>query len=234
MVKKQLFPTSKSSNTDVKTFLDLTKNLPSKANSNRTGRLLFTLDATASRQSTWDTACQIQGDIFLAANKAGELNLQLAYYRGYQEFKRSHWHNHALPLVQAMTQVECLGGHTQIHRVLKYAIEETRRSKINAVVFIGDAIEESIDHLCELAGQLGVLKTPLFIFQEGNNPSTAQGFKQMAKLSGGAYEHFNEMSAEKLKTLLKAVAVFASGGKSALSNYQLEHLDAQALLVQLK
>ena len=41
------------------------------------GRLLFALDATASRQLTWDSACQVQAAMFREAAAIGGLDVQL-------------------------------------------------------------------------------------------------------------------------------------------------------------
>lgn len=54
--------------------------------SGRPGRLIFAIDATASRQPSWDRACQLQGEMFLAVRDVGGLAVSLAYYRGFQEF----------------------------------------------------------------------------------------------------------------------------------------------------
>jgi hypothetical protein len=117
-----------------------------------------------------------------------------------------------------MTAVACLGGRTQIGRVLKHAIAETRAKRVNALVFVGDCMEESADTLCDLAGKLGVLGLPLFLFHEGEEPDAAATFKQLAKLSGGAYCPFDAGSAQQLTELLRAVAVYAAGGLKALED----------------
>jgi hypothetical protein len=46
-------------------------------------RLILAIDATASRQPTWDTASQVQGQMFLEAGTYGGLDIQLAYFRGF-------------------------------------------------------------------------------------------------------------------------------------------------------
>jgi hypothetical protein len=56
-----------------------------------TGRLIFALDATMSRQETWDMACSMQGDMFRTVASIGGLNVQLVYYRGLDECRASHW-----------------------------------------------------------------------------------------------------------------------------------------------
>lgn len=183
------------------------------------GRLIFALDATASRQPTWDQACQLQGDMFSAAAERGGLAIQLAWYRGYGEFQAEPWLTAAVELQRRMTAVQCRGGLTQVSRVLQHALQETRRHRLNALVFVGDCLEEALDPLCHQAGQLGVLGVPAFIFQEGRDPDAALGFREIARLSRGAYCAFDAGSADQLRTLLKAVAIYAAGGRSALEDF---------------
>ena len=183
----------------------------------RPGRLIFAIDATASRQPTWDRACQLQGEMFLAVRDAGGLAVSLCYYRGFGEFAATPFLTNAADLARRMSGVNCLGGQTQILRTLKHAAAETRREKVNAVVFIGDAIEEDVDAICHVAGELGLRGTPVFCFQEGRSPIVETAFRQVAKLSGGAWAPFDAASAEVLRDLLRAVAVFAAGGRQALA-----------------
>jgi hypothetical protein len=187
------------------------------------GRLIFALDATASRAPTWDTACRIQAEMFEATATLGQLDVQLVFYRGYNECKASRRLAFAADLHRAMRSVSCVGGHTQIERVLAHAIAETKRQKVSALVFVGDAMEEPIDRLCELAGVLGRIGVPVFMFHENRDPTAATAFKQIASLSRGAYVPFDLTSAERLKVLLGAVAVFATGGQQALEDYGRKH-----------
>jgi len=223
--------TNKSSSGDIQTFLEQVNRLPAKTDAGQ-GRLLFAIDATASRQPTWDNACHIQASMFQATEKIGGLSAQLCYYRGFHEFHYSSWLTNATQLQHELLRVECLGGHTQIARLLQHVLEQSRLQKINAVIFIGDAIEESADNLCSLAGQLGLLGIPLFIFHEGINSTVQNIFQQMTKLSGGAYCPFNQNSAHALGALLGAVAVYATGGRKALNHYQQQYPQAVKLLTQ--
>ena len=118
-----------------------------------------------------------------------------------------------------MARVYCVGGHTQIGRILKHALKETKDRKVNALVFVGDCMEEDVDSLCHYAGELGLLGVPVFVFHEGVDPVAAEAFKQIARLSAGAYCHFDMGSAEQLRALLGAVAVFAAGGRQALEDF---------------
>ncbi|MFO0998460.1 MAG: VWA domain-containing protein [Alphaproteobacteria bacterium] len=192
---------------------------PQRAAGTSRGRLLFAMDATASREPSWDQACEIQGDMFLETAALGGLDVQLVYYRGFREFKATPWVDSSAKLVRAMTGVACRGGQTQIGRVLGHAIAETGRRRINALVFVGDSLEEELDQLCQSAGELGLLGVPVFVFHEGNDEMAAHGFREIARLSGGAYCPFDSSSAKQLRDLLSAVAVFAAGGRKALEDY---------------
>ena len=203
---------------EVADFLDQLRRAPARPAGGR-GRLIFALDATASREPTWDRACRIQGDMFEATAALGGLEIQLVFYRGFAECKASRWMTSADELHRVMRQVYCVGGETQIERVLSHAIRETGKRRVNALIFVGDAMEEKVDRLCRLAGELGLLGVPIFLFHEGRDRAAAAAFKQMANLSHGAYLSFDLASAERLKDLLAAVAVYAAGGYKALAAY---------------
>ena len=181
------------------------------------GRLMFALDATASRQPTWDRACQLQSEMFAAVAELGGLAVQLVWYRGYGEFQVEPWLMDSAELQRRMTGVQCRGGLTQIGRVLRHAVQETRRHRVNALALVGDCLEEPVDPLCHVAGELGVLEVPVFAFQEGDDPEAAQGFREIARLTQGAYCRFDAGSARQLRELLRAVAVYAAGGRQALA-----------------
>lgn len=209
----------RSSQSDVQDFLNKVAAMPRVKAAGVRGRLLFAMDATASREPTWDMACQIQGDMFAETAKLGGLDVQLAFYRGFREFKVTPWVSTSADLIPYMTRVRCLGGQTQLGRVLGYAVKETKKQRINAMVFVGDAFEEDVDAVCATAGELGMLGVPCFMFHEGTNPLAEACFRQIATLTRGAYCNFDARSAQQLKELLSAVAVFAAGGRPALADY---------------
>lgn len=219
---------------EVDAFLQTVKTTPPSAISEGRGRLAFSLDATASRQATWDRAMSLQNDMFINTRGIGELDVQLVYYRGYDECRASKWMRSADQVVGMMRKVSCMAGRTQIHRVLKHAIAEARQTPVQALVFIGDCIEEDVDQLGDLAGQCRLLNMPVFIFQEGRNRSAESAFKQIAVLSGGAHCRFDETSASALGDLLNAVAAYAAGGRKALQQLQKQGSgQASALLEQM-
>ena len=204
---------------DVAAFLDKVARTPAIHTPGQRGRLMFAMDATASREPSWDRACHIQGEMFSETAALGGLEVQLVFYRGFGECKSSPWVDSSEQLVRRMTAVRCLGGQTQIGKVLKHAIRETGKRRINALVFVGDAMEEDVDAVCHLAGELGVLGVPMFVFHEGVDPVAGKAFRQFAKLTGGAYCSFDSSSATQLRELLAAVAVYAAGGRRALVDY---------------
>jgi hypothetical protein len=180
------------------------------------GRLLFAMDATMSRAPTWDMALALQGEMFAVVKDVGGLNVQLIYFRGNGECRASKWVSDPGALARLMRSVACQGGLTQIGKVLGHALEESGKRRINAVVYVGDSMEEDVDHLCARAGELALLGVPVFVFQEGTDETAARGFREIARLTHGAFCRFDRGSARQLRDLLTAVAAYAAGGRKAL------------------
>lgn len=212
-------PPAKSVSTDVAAFLAKVKAMPVVRAAGHAGRLVFALDATASREPMWDQACQLQGEMFLAVRDLGPLEIQLAWYRGMGEFEASAWVGDSRALVAAMTGVACRGGQTQIEAVLTHAAAQARVRRLNALIFVGDAMEEDAELLAKRAGELALLGVPAFMFQEGSDPGVRAVFERIARISGGAYCPFDINSAGTLRDLLAAVATFAVGGRVALEDF---------------
>jgi hypothetical protein len=217
-----------SSSADISAFLDQVKAMPTARAG--VGRLVFALDATMSRQPTWDMACELQAEMFQEAAQVGSLDIRLVYYRGFNECRATDWISDPLKLANLMSRISCQGGHTQIRRVLADARKEAARESVRAIVFVGDAMEESLDDLCAVAGELGLLKVPAFMFQEGHDAVAEQAFREVARLSGGAWCRFDPGAAAQLRDLLRAAAAFAAGGRKALAQAAGGH----RLLEQLK
>ncbi|MCB1384565.1 MAG: VWA domain-containing protein [Nitratireductor sp.] len=195
----------------------------SATNAGGSGRIVFALDATMSRQPTWDRAMEIQASMFDAVRDAGGsrgdgacLSVQLAYYRGHRECRASRFVVNADALRDLMTGIECRGGKTQIAKLLAHVRREGARAKVEAMVFIGDAMEENVDLLCERAGELGLLGTRCFFFQEGSDAAAERAFREMARLTNGAFFRLGPNSSRELADLLGAIAVYARGGLKAL------------------
>jgi hypothetical protein len=206
----------KSGAGEVEAFLAAVRRTPPAPAGGKRGRLIFAMDATASRQPSWDRAAEVQAEMFLEADRLGGLDVQLVYYRGFGECRASRWVASAAGLVRLMTGVSCRAGHTQIGRVLRHAAKEARLRPVQALVLIGDAMEESPDDLGQRAGELGLLGVRAFMFQEGRDPAVERVFREVARLTGGAFCRFDAGAAAELRALLGAVAAYAAGGRQAL------------------
>jgi hypothetical protein len=224
-----------SSRAELEAFLGQVKALAPAGSASGRGRLIFALDATMSRQPTWDQACVLQADMFSEAAAGGGLDIQLVYYRGLAECRASPWAADAKRLGTLMARIECRGGQTQIARVLTHARRESDRTRVGALVFVGDAMEEPVDEVCGRAGELGLRGVPAFMFQEGHDPGCEQTFREIARLTRGAYCRFAPGAAHELGELLRAAAAYAAGGLKALADLQARRSPgALRLLEQLK
>jgi len=224
-----------SARAEIDSFLDRVKAMGPAVEPGQRGRLIFALDATMSRQPTWDSACRLQADMFREAAAVGGLDIQLVYYRGLTECRASPWIAEAARLGELMSRIDCRGGHTQIGKVLAHARRENDSRKVAALVVIGDAMEESLDGLCAGAGELGLRNVKAFTFQEGYDPVCEQAFREIARLSGGAFCRFAPGAAHELAELLRAAAAYAAGGIKALADLKARHgAGAVRLLEQIK
>jgi hypothetical protein len=217
---------------EIDAFLAQVKTLTPRSAPGQRGRLIFALDATMSRQPTWDSACHLQAEMFREAASIGGLDVQLVYYRGLAECRASQWVSQPERLAALMEKIDCRGGHTQIGRILKHARKEADGRTVQAVVFVGDAMEEPIDDLCAAAGELGLLGVPVFMFQEGSEPVAEAAFREIARLSRGAYCRFAPGAAHELAELLRAAAAYAAGGMKALADLSARKSSGAQLLLR--
>jgi hypothetical protein len=224
----------RASDDEVANFILKMKSAAPSSVSGARGRLIFGMDATMSRQPTWDMALKLQADMFLEVKTIGGLDVQLIYFRSYDECRSSQWVSEPETLARLMTSIRCLGGFTQIRKILIHARREAEKKKVNALVYVGDCMEEDIDHLAALAGELGLLGVPAFMFQEGGDRNAETAFREIARLTKGAYCRFDTGSAKQLRELLRAVAAYAAGGRKALENNARGGGRGQLLLEQLK
>jgi len=158
------------------------------------------------------------------------------YFRGNSECRASKWVSDPDALASLMTRVTCAGGFTQIRKVLSHAREEAGKKPVNALVYVGDCMEEAVDDLCGRAGELALHGVPVFLFQEGRDRTAESAFREIARLTKGAWCAFDQGSADQLRALLRAVAVYASGGRAALVrlSQKRDGAGAQRLLTQMK
>ena len=224
---KRVGPASPSSEVDA--FIASAAKLPARPPQSGTGRLIFALDATMSRQPTWDLALGLQSQMFETAAALGGLSVQLVYFRGLSECKASPFTSGGAGLARFMRTITVSGGMTQIGRVLTHARDEARVARVGALVFIGDAMEERVGALRETAGELALLGVKAFMFQEGGNPAVADAYKGIAGITGGAYAAFDAQAPQVLASLLAAAAAYAAGGSEGLEALARRTTDKAAL-----
>jgi len=227
-------PAVTSSRAEVEAFLAQVKGLEPAPRTGQRGRLIFALDATMSRQPTWDLAQSLQAKMFEAAASLGGLEVQLVYFRGLNECRASNFVSRGQGLRDLMSRIDVRGGETQIRRVLAHARNEAKSAKVGALVFIGDAMEENPDTLASLAGELALLGVKAFMFQEGQDPAASQTFGEIARLTGGAYGAFDAGASARLAALLRAAAAYAAGGHAALAREAAADSEARLLLSQMR
>ena len=190
-------------------FLDKIARTPAVAPAGSRGRLIFALDATLSRQPTWDLALSLQSRMFETAAASGGLDVQLVYFRGLSECRASRFVTNGGGLAALMQKIDCRGGHTHV-------LGETQEKKVAALVYVGDAMEENADALAVTAGELGLRGLKAFMFHEGSDPVAGAAFREIARLTGGVYASFDASSPKRLADLLAAAAAYAAGGRVAL------------------
>lgn len=161
-------------------------------------------------------AQSIQAEMFRATAAQGGLDVQLVYFRGFGECRASRFVSGGEGLGALMSRIVCQGGRTQIGKVLRHALDESRSARVGALVFIGDAMEERIDALTATAGQLGLIGVKAFMFQEGPDADVRHAYREIARLTGGAYAAFDVAAPRRLAELLGAVAAYAVGGRLEL------------------
>ena len=217
---------------DIAAFLEEARKVPAVAG--KRARLIFALDATMSRQPTWDLALSLQGRMFDAATEIGGLDVQLVYFRGQGECRASRFVGDGRGLGDLMRGISVRGGATQVARVLAHARKEAEAAKVDALIFVGDAMEESADTVLAAAGELALRGVKTFVFQEGGDPRARRTFEEIARLTGGAYSTFDAGAAGRLATLLRAAAAYAAGGRRALEALAAREADARPLLAQMR
>lgn len=196
------------------------------------GRLIFALDATMSRQPTWDLAQGLQQQMFAVAARHGGLDVQLVYFRGLSECRASRFVSQGEGLATLMSRIDCRGGYTQIEKVLRHARDEARVAPVGAMIYVGDAMEENPDTLAALAGEVALRGLKAFMFQEGGDPKAGACFRDIARITGGAYAAFDAGAPQRLASLLGAVAAYAAGGRQALTDRAREGDAAARLLLE--
>ena len=183
------------------------------------GRLMFALDATASREPTWAIARDLQAKMFREAAPIGRLDCPAGLLSGRRVpsvemgVKRG--------ATRATDEPDRLSGRLyadwQGPRACTSRDRESRQSRhwySSATPW-----KRTSSTLAAMAGKLGTQGVPIFLFQEGRDAAVRSAFRLLALKSGGAYFEFNpdaSRAVEQLSEQLNAVARLAVGDAEAL------------------
>ena len=218
---------------DIAAFVEAAKKVPAPAASGR-GRLIFALDATMSRQPTWDLAQTLQAKMFQAAAGLGGLDVQLVYFRGMDECRASNFVSGGQGLAELMSRIDVRGGSTQIRKVLAHARDEAKRAKVGGARFRRRRDGGEPGQACRPCRRARALGVKAFMFQEGHDPAARRAFSEIARLTGGAYSAFDAGASARLAALLRAAAAYAAGGQAALAREAAADPAARLLLSQMQ
>jgi hypothetical protein len=194
-------------------------------------RLIFAVDATASREPAWAAARLVTDALFKAL--PGELDVALAVHGGSRVRIFTDFTNNPAALRDQAAGVVCQAGMTRLLPILEGSV---KRTGIRVVVYIGDVFEESVTHGRRLADTMGQRGTKLIVLHDTADPAArrdAEIFWDLAKRTNGCVLPFDANASGRLRDLLSAVAVYAVGGEKLLRERQHALPGAVALLQHL-
>ena len=195
-------------------------------------RLVFAVDATASREPAWVAARQVTDALVKAL--PGELDVALAVHGGSRVHTFTAFTTDAATLRDRAAGVACEAGMTRLLPILSTTLKQ---QSVRVIIYIGDVFEESLSHGRRLADQLGARGTKLIVLHDTTDPSArrdAELFWDLAKRTGGCVLPFDADAPGRLRDILSAVAVYAVGGEKLLRERRHELAGAVALLDHLE
>jgi hypothetical protein len=194
-------------------------------------RLVFAVDATASREPAWAAARQVTDALVKAL--PGQLDVALAVHGGSRVHTFTPFTSNAATLRDRAAGVACQAGMTRLLPILSASL---KHPAVRVVIYIGDVFEESVIQGRRLADNMGQRGTKLIVLHDTADPAArldAEVFWDLAKRTGGCVLPFNASASGRLRELLSAVAVYAVGGETLLQERARDLPGAIALLEHL-
>ena len=194
-------------------------------------RLVFAVDATASREPAWAAARQVTDALVKAL--PGELDVALAVHGGSRVHTFTAFTSDASTLRDRAAGVACHAGMTRLLPILATSLKQ---QSVRVVIYIGDVFEESLPQGRQLADAMGGRGTKLIVLHDTADPGArrdAEVFWDLAKRTGGCVLPFDAGASGKLRDILSAVAVYAVGGEKLLRERRHALPGAVALLEHL-
>lgn len=191
----------------------------------RTVRIGLIVDATGSRQASWEDAQRVQGRMLESLGRTGRVLLRLIYFGG-GELTACAWSSDHAALSAHMAAVRCRKGHTQILDGLRRFLREGEEAE--SIILVGDAFEEDAGSAELLAALLRDSGAKIFAFLEGDDAHAARIFRKLAEATGG---RFARLGAElPLGALCEGVVLLTAHGREGLR--RLKHEKARLLLTR--
>jgi len=195
-------------------------------------RLIFAVDATASREPAWFAARQVTDALVKAL--PGELDVALAVHGGSRVHTFTGFTNDAATLRDRAAGVMCEAGMTRLLPILSTGLKQ---QSVRVIIYIGDVFEEGLPHGRRIADALGARGTKLIVLHDTSDPSARRDtelFWDLAKRTGGCVLPFDASASGRLRDILSAVAVYAVGGEKLLRERRDTLAGAVALLDHLE
>ena len=196
----------------------------------RRPRLVFGIDATASREPAWQAARETTNALFDAL--PGQLDVALAVHGGSELHTFTGFTSQPGELRDTAAGIVCRAGGTRLVEVLARSRDA---GDVRVVVYIGDVFEEDADEAAAVADTLRLRGCRVVILHDrGQAPAydpSVEVFQDIARRTGGAVLPFDARSKGKLREILEAVATLAVGGVKLLQERR-KALPGAALLLQ--
>jgi hypothetical protein len=192
-------------------------------------RLVFAVDATASREPAWAAARQVTDALVKAL--PGALDVALAVHGGSRVHTFTAFTSDANTLRDQAAGVACRAGLTRLLPILAASLKQPA---VRVVIYIGDVFEESVPQARRLADAMGQQGIRLIVMHDTADAAARQDaevFWDLAKRTGGCVLPFNASASGRLRDLLSAVAIYAVGGEKLLRERR-HDLPGAALLLE--
>lgn len=175
-------------------------------------RLVFGVDATASRQPAWESAQRITDRMFDAI--PGALDVALAVHGGSRVHTFTQFSSDVGLFRGKAAAVRCMAGETKLCDLMERALES---GGVRVMSYIGDAFEESREMALALADRFRARGIRLVILADQPSPATLEFFQQLVARAGGAVLDFRAEQLDVMGEVLEGVAALAVGGRKLLA-----------------
>jgi len=177
----------------------------------RRPRLVFAVDATASREATWRSAQKITARMFGVIPDA--LDVALAVHGGDDVHTFTEFSADVDVFRKQAAAVRCETGTTRLCEIMARTLDA---GGVRVMSYIGDAFEEDADEVLELADRFRLRGIQAVMLSDDADPEALAVFRQIAERTGGAVLDFRTGDTVLMGELLAGVATLAIGGRKLL------------------